>query len=211
MDSSLFRSSRWLLHFYQGARSENQETIYASFNTGLAAPDNVDWTRESFNPILAMLALSATQDLTCFRFGEGVNLKCAERILEMVKAVKRRPVAFLCLLIDILTMSRRSTRPMGQMFILEAVEQVMHFLDEDSTTCLLRPMASELQWHLQTSRAFHRVSRISVTTVTICNQLLVKYAASPISSAAQLRLLSCARSTGVAKPAMGWLTMHMPL
>jgi hypothetical protein len=159
-----------------------------------------------------MLALSDTQDLTSLGL-RGVDPVCAERILKVVKAVKRQPVTFIRLLADIINIHDKGFYSLDLAILLESVEQVIPFSDEESTS-FLSPLASSME--LCRSRMVH--SYIDTTNVfvsaeaqRICSLLQAKYAARLISSTTQVRLLSCARSSTVARPAIGWLRMHESL
>jgi hypothetical protein len=161
-----------------------------------------------------MLAMSDMQDRACLRFVGGIGLQCAGRILETVKAVKRRPVEFLCLLTDIINASNMNFSPTELALVMEAVKQAMEGSDEEYIAPFLRPMASGLQVldpHAITYLGYGQVEVIAAETQRIHRFLQAKYATSLISSTTQLRLLSCARSASVAQPAMGWLNMHVPL
>jgi hypothetical protein len=167
-----------------------------------------------------MLALSDSQDLESLRFPGEVNLKCAGRILEIVTAVKSRPVALSGLLIDIANATNGGFDPTKLAVILTSFSTISS--EEEYTASLLRPMVSGLQklqqlavewdandhsWSKDPSVLGHGIAE----SQRICSLLQAKYAASLISSTTQLRLLSCARSAAVAQPAMGWLRMHEPL
>jgi hypothetical protein len=161
-----------------------------------------------------MLALSDAQDLTSLDLGK-VDLECARHILKIVKAVKRQPVAFLRLLTDIINISG-GFPPMDLALILESVNQAMRFPDEESTTSLLLPPASSIEWHRGWVVQVYRFSQDQLDIVfpeaqRICGLLRARYAAGLISSPAQLRLLSCARSAAVAQPAMGRLRLYESL
>jgi hypothetical protein len=139
-----------------------------------------------------------------------MDLECARRILEIVKAVKTQPVGFLALLLDIIWVTGNSS-PTNLALLLESIKQAMAYPDEESVTSFLRPMALELQEVLGWGEEFWTDSGVLGETERICHLLLSKYAAGLISPSSQLRLLSCARSGVVAQPAMGWLRMHEPL
>jgi hypothetical protein len=163
-----------------------------------------------------MLALSDTQGLDYLMFGESVGFECARRIFEVVKAVKRRPVEFFCLLTDIINPNDRRFSETELALILGTVTQAMVFMDEESITPLLLPMASGMQSIQLTAASERWRDRILHERVTgeaprICGILQAKYAALFVSSTAQLQVLSCVRSAAVAQPAMGWLRMHEPL
>jgi hypothetical protein len=147
-------------------------------------------------------------------FHRDVGLECTQRISEIIKIVKRQPVAIVCLLADILKV------PVGRFYVttlattLESVKQAMAFLDDESTTSFLLPLASSIKWRADMVADLSAAERYAVVFAEaqrIYSLLQAKYAASLISSTTQLRLLSCARSTLVAQPAMGWLRMHVPL
>jgi hypothetical protein len=159
-----------------------------------------------------MLALSDTQDVACLRFSRVVGLECAARILEIVKAVKRQPPAFLCLLIGILTV-RFVFHTREQALILEAIKQVMPRVDEESATTFLPPLASIFRdiWRVSPYNEPQLAATVAAETQRILSFLQAKHAASLISSISQLRLLSCARSAAVTQPAMGWLRIYEPL
>jgi hypothetical protein len=158
-----------------------------------------------------MLALSDTQDLTSLRFGGGIDLGCAERILEIIKAVKRQPVEFLCLLLDIIGVEKWSSSSTNPAVLLESIKQAMAIPDDESISYFLRPMALELQIMLQWGKPLRRDSGILRETERISHLLQAKYARSFISSSSQLQSVSCALSGVVVQPAMGWLRMHEPL
>jgi hypothetical protein len=182
--------------------------------------ESVDWTSFDLNPILAMLALSDIQDLACLRFGGGVGLECARHILEVVKAVKRRSVEFLCLLTDIIDPLDKGLSYANQALILEGVKRAMEFMDEEPAISFLRPMLSgvkEIQRRASVMMLPRDQDPILVRLLKgearrICGILQAKLTLTRfISSTMQLRVLSCARSAAVAQPAMGWLRMHEPL
>jgi hypothetical protein len=162
-----------------------------------------------------MLALSDTQDLASLLFDPEVDRECAGRILERVKAVKRHPASFVCLLTDMFTTCHCDLRPREQVLILEVVKQAMDFMDDESTS-FLRPLAS---WLRDTEQRMLKHwdflpgdrDRAAVETQRICGRLQAKSAASLISSTAQLQLVSCTRSVEVAQPAMGRLRIHESL
>jgi hypothetical protein len=203
-----------LLHLNRGIRFRLQEASYCIFRTAPVRVESIDWTTRRCNPILAMLALSDTQDLTCLTFGGGVDLECAGRILEIVKAVKTQPAEFLCLLVDIIGEVAWWASPTNPVLLLESIKQAMAFLDEEPIASFLRPIALELQKELQFTKMFWRNwenSDIAVEVERVCNLLQARYAANLISSTIQLRLVSCTRSVAVEQPATGWLRMHVPL
>ena len=187
-----------------------------SFRTGPVLLGGVNWVQQYFNPILAMHSLSDNQDLACLQFAGGVDLDCVRRILEIVKGVKRQPSALLCLLTDIVTATDSYLCTMDLALMLDPVEQATTFLDEESTTCLLRPVALGLKTHCQRvvvpwEEDFPYYTRITLEVQRVCGLLQAKYSASLVASTTQLRLLSCAGSATVAQPATGWLRMHVPL
>jgi hypothetical protein len=160
-----------------------------------------------------VLALSDIQDVACLRFDrEEVGLECAGRILEIVNVVKRQPVALLCLLTGILAI-RYVFNTRQQVLILEAIKQAIPFIDDESATTFLLPLASSLRGiqSVPGDSEPHIEATVTAEAQRIHSLLQAKYAASSISSIAQLRLLSCARLAAVTQPAMGWLRMHEPL
>jgi hypothetical protein len=138
-----------------------------------------------------------------------VDLECARRILEIVKAVKTQPVGFLALLLDIIWVMWGYSLTNKALF-LESINQAMAYPDEESITSFLRPMALKLQRMLRWDKASWKDSGIRVEIERISHLMEAKYAKSLISQSSQLRLLSCARSGVVAQPAIGWLRMHEP-
>jgi hypothetical protein len=202
-------SQHILLHLNDGIAFDFQRSPHCIFRTTPVHLEGIDWTIERCNPILAMLILSDTPDLTCLSFS-GVDLECARRILEIVKAVKTQPVEFLGLLLDV-TWEMWSSSPTDLALLLESIKQAMAFIDEESITSFLRPMAEDLQMLLRWADALRNDNALRGETERICHLLQAKYAASLISSSSQLRLLSCVRSGAVARPAVGWRRMHEPL
>jgi hypothetical protein len=92
----------------------------------------------------------------------------------------------------------------------------MTFMDDESTTSLLRPVASMVQsiWQLaaRSETDDYPVRRgILAGAQKLHYQLQANYTANLICSTTQLRLLSCTRSSSVAQPAMSWFRMHEPL
>jgi hypothetical protein len=209
-------SQHILVHLYECAERDSRQYIYAMLHVGPVGLERINWTTQGFNPMLAMLALSDIQDAASLRFGEGVDLECARRIFEAVKAVKRQPVEFLCLLTEIINPNIGRLPTVGLVLILEVAKQAMAFMDEESVTPLLRPMASGVE-HIQLAAASGGwgdrtlPERVAGEAQQICIILKAKYASRFISSMTQLRVLSCARSVTVEQPAMGWLRMHEPL
>jgi hypothetical protein len=214
-------SQHILLHLYQGAVDDLRET-HARFRTIPVFLEDSYWSEHFFNPILAILALSDSQGLECLEFAGEVNLECAGRILEIVTAVKSQPVAFSGLFIDIANATTGDFGPTDLAVILKSIEKFTTSSDEEYPSFLLLPMVSGLQklqqlavgldadapaWGKDPSVLEHGIAE----SQRICSLLQAKYAATLISSTAQLRLLSCTRSAAVVQPAMGWLRMHEPL
>jgi hypothetical protein len=142
-------SQHILLHLYECAQRGPLKPSYASFHAVPVGLESVDWTGEQFNPILGMLALSDNQDLSCLQFYGLVDLECAGRILEVVKAVKRCCVEFLCLIADIINPLDKGLSHANHGLILGIVKQAMSLIDGESMAPLLRPMASGVQRHQQ--------------------------------------------------------------
>jgi hypothetical protein len=180
--------------------------IYATFSIPFG---RYHLTRYSFNPILVMLALSDTQDLTSFDL-VGVDPLCARSILEIVKSVKRQPVTFIRLLTDLINMDPKSFYSLNLALFLESVKQVIPFLDEESITPFLCPLASSIELCTGELGSYLEKTAVCVPAEAqrIYSLLRAKYAAGLISSSTQVRILSCARSSMVVRPAMGWLRMH---